>query len=198
MRFAERPSASDGARRVGRSPACVSRIPLTAERREGCFLVCFTRMCEFSQVPRAEIEMAGASTRGEMYDLGRLKTVDDCRRVMERAKTQGRPDVYSAVFKRQCELVGLQNDDASDPLVRRFYETLAAYEQLLTEKNIRKHRQAGPDKRLRTRVFANPLLTGRAAKLKQTGLSCWWNEGCQNIRQNTLSCSSSLVFRLTW
>ena len=32
-------------------------------------------------------------------------------------------------------LVGNANDDPSDPLVRDFYETLAAYEQLLTEKN---------------------------------------------------------------
>ncbi len=27
------------------------------------------------------------------------------------------------------------NDDPTDPLVREFYETLGAYEQLLTEKN---------------------------------------------------------------
>jgi hypothetical protein len=69
-----------------------------------------------------------------MYDLNSLKTVDDCRRVMERATKQRRPEVYSAVFKRQCELVGLHNEDPDDPLVRRLYETLAAYEQLLTEK----------------------------------------------------------------
>jgi hypothetical protein len=73
-----------------------------------------------------------------MYDLNSLKTVDDCRRVMERATKQGRPEVYSAVFKRQCELVGLQNENPDDPLVRRFHETLAAYEQLLTEKNNKK------------------------------------------------------------
>jgi hypothetical protein len=32
-------------------------------------------------------------------------------------------------------LIGTENDDPSDPLVGDFYETLAAYEQLLTEKN---------------------------------------------------------------
>jgi hypothetical protein len=31
--------------------------------------------------------------------------------------------------------VGHENDDPNDPLVRRFHETLAAYEQLLSEKN---------------------------------------------------------------
>src|SRR6185295_9788839 len=43
--------------------------------------------------------------------------------------------VYSAVFRRMCQLVGSENDDPNDPLVRDFFETLAAYEQLLTEKN---------------------------------------------------------------
>lgn len=34
-----------------------------------------------------------------------------------------------------CELVGSDNDDPNDPLVKDFYQTPAAYEQLLTEKN---------------------------------------------------------------
>jgi hypothetical protein len=34
-----------------------------------------------------------------------------------------------------CQLVGSENDDPADPLVKDFFETLAAYEQLLTEKN---------------------------------------------------------------
>lgn len=70
-----------------------------------------------------------------MYDLQKLKTVGDCRRVMVRAKEQGREDIYMQVFKRQCQLVGHENDDPSDTLIRRFHETLAAYEQLLSEKN---------------------------------------------------------------
>jgi hypothetical protein len=70
-----------------------------------------------------------------MYDVDKLKSPADCRRVMQRAREQGHPDVYNAVFRRLCHLVGSANDDPSDPLVREFYETLAAYEQLLTEKN---------------------------------------------------------------
>jgi hypothetical protein len=70
-----------------------------------------------------------------MYDLQKLKTVADCRRVMKRAKERGQNDVYTLVFKRLCELVGHENDDGNDPLIGRFHETLAAYEQLLTEKN---------------------------------------------------------------
>lgn len=72
-----------------------------------------------------------------MYDASKLKTQEDCRTVMQRARDRKLPDVYNAAFKRFCELAGAANDDPSDPLVRDFYETLAAYEQLLTEKNAR-------------------------------------------------------------
>lgn len=69
------------------------------------------------------------------YEISALKTPASCRIVMERAKERGLDDVYEAVFRRYCELAGREADDPSDPLVRGFYETLAAYEQLLTEKN---------------------------------------------------------------
>jgi hypothetical protein len=55
--------------------------------------------------------------------------------VLDRARAQKRNDVYATVFHRMCQLVGSENDDPDDSLVRDFYETLAAYEQLLTEKN---------------------------------------------------------------
>jgi hypothetical protein len=70
-----------------------------------------------------------------MYDASKLKTVAECRIVLDRARAQKRNDVYAAVFYRMCQLVGSENDDPGDPLVRDFYETLAACEQLLTEKN---------------------------------------------------------------
>lgn len=70
-----------------------------------------------------------------MYDLKMLKTVADCRMVMDRAKKKGDDTVYQDVFRRMCAIAGHENDDPDDPLVRDFYATLAAYEQLLTEKN---------------------------------------------------------------
>lgn len=70
-----------------------------------------------------------------MYDVSKLKTLADCRTVLLRAREKNLSDIYNAVFRRFCELVGTENDDPADPLVRDFYETLAAYEQLLTEKN---------------------------------------------------------------
>ena len=72
-----------------------------------------------------------------MYDVKGLKSVAQCRIVMQRAKEQARLDVYEAVFRRMCALAGSGNDDPDDPLVRDFFETLAADEQLLTEKNDR-------------------------------------------------------------
>ena len=70
-----------------------------------------------------------------MYDVAKLNTLTECRTVMQRARLRNLPDVYEAVFRRMCQLVGSDNDDPNDPLVKDFYETLAAYEQLLTEKN---------------------------------------------------------------
>ncbi len=70
-----------------------------------------------------------------MYDVTKLASLADCRTVMRRARERNLPNVYEAVFRRMCQLVGSANDDPDDPLVRDFYETLAAYEQLLTEKN---------------------------------------------------------------
>lgn len=70
-----------------------------------------------------------------MYDLAVLKTPEQCRIVMQRAREKGLDEVYQLVFRRYCELVGTANDDPADPLVADFYKTLAAYEQLLTEKN---------------------------------------------------------------
>lgn len=70
-----------------------------------------------------------------MYDVTKLKTLEECRTVMGRARQQGLEDVYRDVFGRYCDLAGAAADDPEDPLVRDVYEMLAAYEQLLTEKN---------------------------------------------------------------
>ena len=70
-----------------------------------------------------------------MYDVQRLKTIDECQIVLARAKAAGKRDVYNVVFRRLCEIGGTEQDDPDDPLVRDFYEALAAYEQLLTEKH---------------------------------------------------------------
>jgi len=54
------------------------------------------------------------------------------RTIMENATRVGDNDISRRAFRRLCALEGL---DQSDPLHRDFYETLAAYELLLTQKN---------------------------------------------------------------
>jgi hypothetical protein len=77
---------------------------------------------------------------------------------MARATQLGLDGVYEAVFRRYCELAGNASDDPSDPLVRDLYETLAAYEQLLTEKNGRSTRaKRTRDKIMNKGVFQSLL-----------------------------------------
>ena len=79
--------------------------------------------------------MGKAKSISKTYDVIKLKTVEECRTVIRRAIQRNLLDVRTAVFKRICELQGAANDDPADPMVRDFHETLAAYEQLLSEKN---------------------------------------------------------------
>jgi hypothetical protein len=65
------------------------------------------------------------------YNVDALKTADDCRTVMDRAKVRD-PDLYNRAFRRLCEL---EEKKFVDPLEREFWASVAAYEQLLTEKN---------------------------------------------------------------
>ncbi len=66
------------------------------------------------------------------------KPIDDytdreaLRTLMANAKRLGEKEVWRGAFQRLCALEGR---DQTDPLHRDFYETLAAYEQLLTDKN---------------------------------------------------------------
>ncbi len=56
------------------------------------------------------------------------------RTLMQNAKRMGRDDIWRQAFDQLCSLEGA---DQADPLDRAFYRTLAAYEQLLTQKNRR-------------------------------------------------------------
>jgi hypothetical protein len=64
--------------------------------------------------------------------IARLKTANEARNVMANAKAKMQYPAYRAAFRRLCELEGRNYDD---PLHRDFYSMLAAYEELLTEKN---------------------------------------------------------------
>jgi hypothetical protein len=57
---------------------------------------------------------------------------DGLRQLMVNARRLGRTDVYWKAFGRLCALQGMSE---GDPLHRDFAQTLAAYEELLTDKN---------------------------------------------------------------
>ena len=69
------------------------------------------------------------------FDVSKLKTPEEAQNLMANARRLGREDIYQAAFARKCELEGQKNDDPNDPLAKDFWLTLAAYEQLLSEKN---------------------------------------------------------------
>jgi hypothetical protein len=66
--------------------------------------------------------------------ITRLNTVDELKNVMENAKSAGREDVYWAAFERLC---AIQGDRHNSELEKDFYRMLAAYEELLSQKNNR-------------------------------------------------------------
>jgi hypothetical protein len=77
---------------------------------------------------------------------------------------------YEAVFRRMCQLVGSANDDPNDRLVRDFYETLAAYEQLLTEKNGQTTSASRTRQKIANKGVYQSLSNGLAARLRQMDL----------------------------
>ena len=112
-----------------------------------------------------------------MYDASKLKTPDDCRTVMQRARERDLPDVYNAAFRRLCELVGNANDDPSDPLVRDFYETLVAYEQLLTEKNGRTTAASRTRQKIDNKGVRQSLIEWTRGKVETNGFKLLVEKG---------------------
>ena len=112
-----------------------------------------------------------------MYDLSKLQTPEDCRTVMQRARDRNLPDVYNAAFKRFCELIGTENDDPSDPLVRDFYETLAAYEQLLTEKNGRNTAASRTRQKIDNKGVHQSLIEWTRGKVETNGFKLLVEKG---------------------
>lgn len=70
------------------------------------------------------------------------------RTLMENAKRLGRMDVWREAFRRLC---ALEAEGQAEPLLRDFHETLAAYEQLLSEKNGRTTRAGRTRLKLKSR-----------------------------------------------
>jgi hypothetical protein len=113
----------------------------------------------------------------ENYDATKLKTPDECRTAMERALKRNLSNVYDAAFKRYCELVGRSNDDPSDPLVCDFYKTLAAYEQLLTEKNGRNTAASRTRRKIDNKGIHQSLIEWTRGKVETNGFKLLVSKG---------------------
>jgi len=79
---------------------------------------------------------------------------EDLRTLMANARRLGRDDVWRDAFRRLCLLEGA---DQSDPLHRGFYEMLAAYEHLLSERNGRATRATPTRLKARTKGVVHVL-----------------------------------------
>jgi hypothetical protein len=67
-------------------------------------------------------------------DVTKINDAEQLRTLMVNARRLGRQDIYWKAFSRLCALEGISE---SDPLHRDFAQSLAAYEELLTQKNRR-------------------------------------------------------------
>ena len=84
---------------------------------------------------QAVVAKAPAALRQTMVKpVAQYTVAADLRTLMVNAKRLGRDDIWGDALRRLCVLEG---DGQADPLHRGFYEVLAAYEQLLSEKNAR-------------------------------------------------------------
>ena len=112
-----------------------------------------------------------------MYDVSKLKTQEQCRIVMERAKEGGLDDFYENVFRRYCEIVGAEHDDPDDPLIREFWKTLAAYEQLLTEKNCKTTLATRTRQKIRNKGVYQSLVEWTNKKIETNGFALLVEKG---------------------
>ncbi|MBY0370534.1 hypothetical protein K2X33_07605 [bacterium] len=101
--------------------------------------------------------------------MSKLKTSDQCRVVMDRARSKGEHEIYRNVFRRYCEIAGKDADDPADPIIRDFHETLAAYEQLLTERNGRTTSASRTRQKINNKGVIQSLVEWTAAKKETEG-----------------------------
>jgi hypothetical protein len=78
-------------------------------------------------------------------------------------------EVYEAAFKRMCRLVGSENDNPADPLIRDFHETLAAYEQPLTEKNGRLTSASRTRQKIKNKGIRQSLIEWTRGRVETNG-----------------------------
>ena len=105
-------------------------------------------------------------------------TASELRSLMDNAKRLGRQDVWNDAFRRLCHLQGL---DQSDPLHCAFYQTLAAYEQLLTEKNGRNTPASRTRQKLRNKGVVQCLEDWAVSRVPTDGYNLLIQQGMPEL-----------------
>lgn len=98
----------------------------------------------------------------------------DLRTLMVNAKRLGRDDVWRDAFRRFCALEGA---DQTDPLHRGFFEMLAAYEHLLSERDARARRASPIRLRARNKGVVHCLEEWTTSKTPTEGYALLTEKG---------------------
>lgn len=96
------------------------------------------------------------------------------RTIMENAARLGETDIWRHAFRRLCVLDG---QDQVDPLHRDFYETLAAYELLLTQKNGRTTKASRTRQKLKNKGVVQCLEDWAISKAPADGFGLLVEQG---------------------
>jgi hypothetical protein len=102
---------------------------------------------------------------------------------MSNARRLGREDVYWKAFGRLCALQGISE---SDPLHRDFAQTLAAYEELLTQKNGRRTSAARTRQKLANKGIEQSLEDWALATQPTAGFELLMSNGLEHLTGETL------------
>jgi hypothetical protein len=102
----------------------------------------------------------------------------ELRNLMVNAKRLNRDDVWREAFVRLCSLEGVNE---ADPLYRDFYATLAAYEELLTEKNGRTTRASRTRQKLKNKGVIQCLEDWAIASVGTDGFNLLVSKGMAEL-----------------
>lgn len=111
-------------------------------------------------------------------DLTKVNDAEGLRTVMSNARRLGREDVYWKAFGKLCSLQGMSE---SDPLHREFAQTLAAYEELLTQKNGRTTRASRTRQKLANKGVEQSLEDWALATQPTEGFRLLMNNGLEEL-----------------
>ncbi|OFW96845.1 MAG: hypothetical protein A3D94_14280 [Alphaproteobacteria bacterium RIFCSPHIGHO2_12_FULL_66_14] len=131
----------------------------------------------FAAKPPAALKQTMAKPISGYTDPVALRTL------MENARRLGRDDIWREAFRRLCTLEGA---DQTDPLHRDFYQTLAAYEQLLTQKNGRATRASRTRLKLKSKGVVQCLEDWALSKTPTEGYELLVANGLVEMTGETL------------